>query len=204
MYLYFARHGESQANVAHVISNRDLPHPLTERGVTQSQELAEHLRARSIAAVYCSPILRARQTAAIVAGVLGIAVAVTDALREFDCGVAEGRGDAEAWALHAAVVADWRRGEHARRIEGGESLLDLRARFVPFVEQIVAEAPGDVLLIGHGGLYYATLPLVLPNIAPEFPYANGIENCAYVLAERTPAGLVCRAWCGAALALINR
>jgi broad specificity phosphatase PhoE len=36
MKLYVTRHGESEANILHIISNRDLPHPLTKKGSLQA------------------------------------------------------------------------------------------------------------------------------------------------------------------------
>jgi probable phosphoglycerate mutase len=102
--LIFSRHGESEANVLRVISNRDLPHPLTERGRIQAQALAERLAKRRILALYASPVLRAQQTALMVGGKLSLSIHTAEALREFDCGVMEGRGDAEAWQAHHEVI----------------------------------------------------------------------------------------------------
>lgn len=199
MNIYFARHGQSEANVLRVISNRGLVHPLTELGRAQAAALAESLHGRPIVRIYTSPLLRARQTAEIVASALGVPVEEADALREPDCGEAEGRDDAEAWALNAGCWTAWRAGQHDHRVPGGESLLDIRARFVPFVERLAA-APqsGDLLLIGHGMLYHTLLPLVLTNVDHAFGDAHAIPNTGFIVAEATPAGLVCREWCGVA------
>ena len=63
------------------------------------------------------------------------------ALREFDCGLAEGRSDEEAWQLHASVMTDWLdRGRYGARIPGGESFDDLRRRFVPFISELTQPA----------------------------------------------------------------
>ena len=40
----------------------------------------------------------------------------------------------------------WWRGELDARLPGGESALDLRARFLPAVERIVGDGDGDVVL----------------------------------------------------------
>src|SRR3712207_7985054 len=48
-------------------SNRDVPHALTERGRAQVEALAEKLQGIQFGAFYCSPILRARQSANILA-----------------------------------------------------------------------------------------------------------------------------------------
>src|SRR5512140_3617462 len=100
MRLYFTRHGESEANRLKIISNRDLPHPLTETGRLQASTLAERLRTRPILRVYASPLLRARQTGEILSTALKVPLELVDGLREPDCGELEGRTDADARAAH--------------------------------------------------------------------------------------------------------
>ena len=137
MRLYFVRHGQSEANVQMVISNRDLFHPLTELGRRQAEALAQSLADVPVAAIYSSPIVRAAQTAQIVAAAKGLPVQMADALREPDCGIIEGRADEDAWAEHDRVMRDWvMQRKFDSRIEGGESFHDLRARFVPFVDRL--------------------------------------------------------------------
>ena len=140
MKITFTRHGESHANILRQISNRGLVHPLTRKGREQAAALADKLRERAITRIYTSPLLRAIETSIIVAERLEVDYEVTDALREFDCGIAEGRADQAAWQMWQEVFDDWtthRRWE--RRIEGGESFYDVRDRFVPFIEGLVAQ-----------------------------------------------------------------
>jgi hypothetical protein len=54
------------------------------------------------------------------------------------------------------------------------------------------------VLVGHGGLYRAMLPVVLSNIAHRHIMGRDFPNAAYVLAETRPGGLHCPEWCGAA------
>ena len=105
MRILFSRHGESQANILHIISNRDLPHRLTPAGVEQALALAEAVSGYNLMQVFSSPILRAQETAGIIAARFGLPLTVSPALREFDCGGMEGRGDEEAWAAHREVIA---------------------------------------------------------------------------------------------------
>jgi probable phosphoglycerate mutase len=136
---YFARPGESEANVLREISNRGLKHPLTEKGRQQAQTLAAVLQPAGIAAIYTSPLLRAVQTAEILSEALGVGLEVTDALREYDCGILEGTSGPETWAAFWALREAWWPGRQwDRRIEGGESFLDMQARFVPFIEGLLA------------------------------------------------------------------
>ncbi len=199
MRLYFVRHGQSVANVQMVISNRDLFHPLTELGRQQAEALAQLLAEVPVAAIYSSPIVRAAQTAQIVATHLGLPVESADALREPDCGIMEGRGDDDAWAEHDRVRHDWVvQRQFDSRIEGGESYNDLRTRFVPFIDQLMAkhgDTEHNLLLMTHGSLLYLMLPLVLTNIdlatVGEYP----MPNTAVIIAEKRKNGLVCIAWC---------
>lgn len=208
MKLYFVRHGESEANLLRELSNRGQRHPLTPRGREQARALADSLRAAGpFAQVYTSPLLRAAETAALLAAAVQapvtacpISVGVADALREFDCGVLEGRADAEAWAAHDGLVVAWLAGRHAERIEGGESFDDLRARFVPFVARLLADPPasGDLILVSHGGLLRLMLPLVLANVSPAFAprriRPHPLRNAVAVEAETRGAELWCTRW----------
>ena len=96
MKLYFVRHGESEANTAHVISNHGWMHPLTETGQQQARDLAARLSPIGAKIIYTSPLRRAVETAEILALALKLPVQVDDALREYDCGDVEGKADAES------------------------------------------------------------------------------------------------------------
>jgi probable phosphoglycerate mutase len=197
MRLIFARHGESEANVLQVISNRDLPHALTDKGRIQAQALAERLAERPVVALYASPILRAQQTARIVADKLDLPVQTRAALREFDCGVMEGQGGLPAWQAHEEIMAAWDAGDYDRRIEGGECFNEIKARFVPFVQALVehfSRTDGDMVLISHGSVLQQMLPLVLTNIDRNFTKGYPLGNCVCVVAEPDQGQLRCEEW----------
>jgi len=198
MKLYLARHGQSEANVLRVISNRGSIHPLTELGRQQAAELARAMTGIPITKVYSSPLLRARQTAEIVSAALHLPVEISDALREPDCGIAEGRSDEVAWAEHRCVWNAWDEGRCDDRIEGGESFNDLRARFLPFIERLRVEhaASDQLLLISHGQLLSTMLAELLANAAEVFAEQRPIPNTGMIVVERQTAGWVCVDWCG--------
>jgi len=195
MKLYFVRHGESKANLLNEFSNRGLKHGLTEKGKRQAHALAQSLQSVPVVAIFSSPLLRARQTAEILAHALGIAYQVTDALREFDCGILEGRSDAASWQRYWQLSEAWlSRQEWEQRIEQGESFVDIQQRFVPLVDQVVhayGTSASAIVLIGHGGTYRCMLPLVLRNIDFRFSIEHGMSHTAAIVAELRPEGLVC-------------
>ena len=198
MRLLFARHGESEANVRRVIANRGAGHPLTERGRAQAAELADGVRAEAVTRIVSSPSRRAAETAKVVRRVLRLPVELAEELREFDCGVYQGRSDADAWAAHAHVQSRWLAGQPEARLAGGESLIDLKDRFIPFVEGLAAsDARHDevVLLIGHGGLFLAVLPEILIGIHPAVARERGLGHGRVIVAEHQSVGrLTCVDW----------
>ena len=200
MRIIFTRHGESHANILRQISNRGLVHPLTRNGRAQAVTLADKLRDRAITRICTSPTLRAIETSVIVAERLGVDYEVTDALREFDCGVAEGRTDESAWQMWHEVFDAWTlHGRWEQRIEGGESFYDVRDRFVPFIEGLAAQygATGaNLLCVAHGGVLWLMLPLVLPNVDADLMSQHGFGHATCIISELGPDGLRCVEWDG--------
>jgi probable phosphoglycerate mutase len=194
MKMIFARHGEGQANLAHKIANRGLRYGLTTLGRRQAVALAERLREFPIQIIYTSPVLRAIETSVLLAERLEVPYEVAEALREYDCGVAEGRSDPAAWRLWQDLFEAWtiqRRWE--ARIDGGESFFQVRDRFVPFIEQVVDHYRGSesaVVCVAHGGIFWTMLPLVL-NIdkAESFSRLN-FDYTSFLVAEENCGKLV--------------
>jgi broad specificity phosphatase PhoE len=201
MKLYFVRHGESEANTLGIISNRGLMYGLTDTGHQQAAALAAKLKDIRFARLVSSPLLRAIQTAEIVSRELGVPYEVTDALREYDCGSLEGQPFPPHLDDYLHLFSDWQAGQWDSHFEGGESLLDIQARFVPFIERITRECgeTDNILLVSHGGTLLGALPIVLKNIDHAFAYGHHVGNTAVIIAEARPEGLACLAWCDAAL-----
>ena len=198
MKLYFVRHGESEANVLHVISNRETPHGLTPLGRQQASTLANSLRNVPITTIFSSPILRARQTAEILAGTFHQMYQVTEALREYDCGILEDKADEESWKLHREIAEDWTLNQnYLRKPEGGECFLDIRSRFIPFIEELTLDGldrDDHILLVGHGGLFQLMLPLILTNVDIPFAQSHGMRHTETVIVQQGQNGLVCLQW----------
>jgi len=202
--LYFVRHGESTANVLRVFSNNDHTHPLSERGLEQARALACSLAGLTFDRIYTSPILRARQTAQILADALQVPLQIADALREWDVGIYEGSADPAGWEAHARVQDLWfNHHDVDARMPGGESFREIKGRFFPFIQGLLLteQSPEtSIILVGHGGLYTAMLPAILSNVDHVFAIKHPFANAGYALAETRPDGLFCIQWCTAPLA----
>ena len=195
MKLYLVRHGESEANIQHIISNRQSPLGLTSRGKGQANALAENLKDLPITAIYSSPVLRARETAEILSQKFHIQYQITEALREYDCGILEEKSDDESWKLHGEIAEDWTLNHnYLRKPDGGETFLDIQNRFLPFIKLLKQVNDEHILLIEHGGLFHLMLPLILTNIDDHFVKSHGLGHTDCVIAELQSNGLVCKQW----------
>lgn len=136
--LYLVRHGETAWSITGQATGRaDIP--LTERGERDARRLAAPLSALKTAAVFTSPLQRARHTAELA----GFAEAVPDAdLVEWDYGTDEGRRTLDV----RAERPNWRLFDDGS--PGGESAAAVGAR----ADRVIARARacnGDVLIFAH-------------------------------------------------------
>ena len=153
--------------------------------------------------IYSSPVLRAIETSVILANRLDLDYEVVDALREYDCGIAEGRSDDVGWQLWQELFDAWVIHKRwGQKIEGGESFYDIRDRFVPFIEHLVSrygDTETEIVCVSHGGTYWMMLPLVLENVDHKLISKHGFDYAACIVSELRPAGLFCIEWNGYAV-----
>lgn len=198
MKIIFARHGESQANTLHIISNRKLPHGLTTKGREQAAILANRLQENQINLIFTSSIPRAVETGDIIAASFGAEIKVVDALREYDCGIIEGHSDEAAWQKWQKLFDAWTIYHHyEHRIEGGESYYEVKHRFMTFMEGLIkeyTESPAVILCISHAGIYSIMLPVVLQNVNHDMISKYGLGYTSFIVAEQAKSGLVCTQW----------
>jgi broad specificity phosphatase PhoE len=144
------RHAESEGNVGGMIQGwTDLR--LTSVGEEQAALVARRLAGERIAAVYTSPLLRARETARPIAEALGHDLVEEPDLRERFYGRAQGltwTEAAERWPLgEAAHHRDW-----AMAVPEVESLAGLRRRSVAVVNALLDRHVDEtVVCVSHGG-----------------------------------------------------
>ena len=151
--LFLVRHGETLANREfRYIGSRD--DTLSSIGEIQAAQLAEALAPLPIAAIYSSPLQRARLTAEAIAAPHRLEVRVTSELRECDFGTWEGLSRAEVLARSpedAQRLQDWER-DSTSAPPDGESFAAMQQRVAAFVEQLAEAHAGQALaLVSHVG-----------------------------------------------------
>lgn len=170
--LLLVRHGQTDANVRGALDSRPPGEPLNERGHRQAAALARRLADDPVTAVYASRATRAQQTAAPLATVLDLEVIVLDGVHEVFVGDLEGREDPAALVAFHDIYDRFWQGELDARLPGGESAIDLRARFVPAVEKVMDGADGSVVLVSHGAAIRLGAAALLGDTAETAYVAN--------------------------------
>jgi broad specificity phosphatase PhoE len=163
--LLLARHGQSVSNAVRRFQGvQDVP--LSELGRQQAEALGAALKRRRIAAIYSSPLQRARLTAEIASAAIGAPLQCVEDLRELSLGEWEGCTVEEVRARPGDPYACWVRDPVAGMPPGGEPLAGVQARVLRAVADIERAHPNgdDVLVVCHGGVISAYLAhcLALP------------------------------------------
>ncbi|MDR3635581.1 MAG: histidine phosphatase family protein [Isosphaeraceae bacterium] len=150
--IYLLRHGATALNrlVPYRLQGRATDLPLDPEGVEQARCAAVALERVPLAAVYCSPLLRALETARIVASPHGREPVAVDALTEADIG----RWEGQTWEDIEESEPERFRQFHARPgtvpYPDGESFLDVQRRVTPAFQRIAADHAGaHVAVVGH-------------------------------------------------------
>lgn len=154
-YVVFVRHGESVRQSEPGDDHDSFDTPLSERGRSQANAVAERLSGRSIDSLYSSPLKRAHETAEIVAEETGLDVSVDEDLREVDIDhsramkAMEDESFLENLDNKIPSMEDFRWGA----LDFAESSESLRQRVESTVDSIVENHPGETLVIfSHTGV----------------------------------------------------
>ena len=174
----FIRHGQTAFNTESRLQGA-MPVPIDQRGIEQSQALAQHLLTLEIDALYTSPRLRAKATADIVAASLGLPAIEDERLAEIRFGDFEGHTFAEVAQRYPDAYAKWQSGYRAYRVPGGESRLDVQRRMQAAWEDIIAGDGRRVAIITHS----SAMVILLASMFTELP-AKRVLNTSITTLER--------------------
>lgn len=190
--IYLVRHGQTLQNRAGLLQGRS-DFPLNEQGEAQARRVGAYFRERGVSfdAVYSSPLCRARQTAALIAGEQ-IPVRVDERLIEMDYGPYEGMD------LHKPapeVLAFFMDFVNVPAPAGMEPLPDVTARLGAFLEELRPEAEGrNILISTHAIALKGALEYLTPESRGSY-WAKSIANCAVYVTEPEHGGYRVPALC---------
>lgn len=146
--IYFIRHGESEANAANLVAGQTDP-SLTPKGVQQAETAGEFAKTQQLKfdLIVSSPLIRARNTASIIAKYVGYPEAniqLKDELKERNCGDFEG-GPTESYYSTPETVSVNEYG-----VESLEHLYERASNFIDWLKKEYADK--RVLIVSHTGI----------------------------------------------------
>lgn len=195
MRLILVRHGQTVSNLEGTLDTAVPGADLTDLGREQAAAAARTLATEAIGAVFASTLVRTQQTAAPLADLLGLDVAVRDGLREARAGDLEMRSDEASVRTYLKTYLAWINGDLDARMPGGEAGTDVIAR----VDAVAAEAAESgvdaVALFSHGATIRAWCAARATNLDPEYVARNPLHNCGAVhLVRGARQSWIAEAW----------
>ncbi len=149
--LLLARHGETGPDYkGRFVGSSDVP--LAGDGPEQVERLAGLVATYRPEICLCSPLLRARQTAAPVAAAAGLPVTIDEELREVDFGRWEAKTFDEIRAIDPELVRQWAAWREDFSFPDGETLRGFKERVRKTTLRLTRLEAETVLVISHGGV----------------------------------------------------
>lgn len=169
--LYLIRHGRQNSTLCNV----DVE--LSPEGRIQAELLRDRLKLYGLDALYSSNLIRARQTAEILNGALGLRHEIREELREISFGLMEGRSD----EYNDEHFRDFKE-EQKKLLEdipypGGENGTSVYERAMPVIQEIVQSGRQNIAVVTHGGTIRVLLAALFGrNQARRFLFGVALEN----------------------------
>ena len=158
--LYLVRHGATQLSAEDKFAG-EVDVLLSDAGHDQARKLGKRLSHETISAVYSSPMKRTIATATEVANLHALEVQTMPELREIAHGRWEGRARADVEREFAEEYARWEEDPYSFAPVGGESGLQVTARALPALLQLVERHAGQrFVVVSHK----ATIRLLLSSL----------------------------------------
>jgi broad specificity phosphatase PhoE len=185
-HLVMLRHGQTEYNAGSRMQGQ-VDTDLSDLGREQAAAAAEVLAKRQPLTIVSSDLRRALDTAVVLGERSGLPVLVDTRLRETHLGDWQGLTHLEVDAAAPGARLAWR--ENARWApHGGESRVDVAARSMPLVAELITEQSEwgvdepdrPVVLVAHGGLIAALTAALLGIPVDNWPILGGMGNASWV------------------------
>jgi broad specificity phosphatase PhoE len=158
--VYLIRHGATELSAEDRFAGAVVV-LLSDAGRDQSARLSARLSAEPICAVYASPMRRTIATAELIAEPHHLTVEVVDDLREIAHGRWEGKTRAQVEREYAEEYKRWEHDPFSFAPVGGETGLQVTARALPALLQLVERHEGKPFVIVS---HKATIRLLLSSL----------------------------------------
>lgn len=179
--LYIMRHGKTDWNVRRRLQGRtDIP--LNDDGRSMAEKARNEYMDVHFDVCYCSPLIRAKETAEILLKGRNIPIITDDRLLEMSFGVYEGIENSFQIPDCPINVLFKEPEKYTVPAENAESLEELYSRTGSFLKEVVEpqlQDGKDILIVGHGAMNSSIICQVR-NIPVEKFWSAGIDNCKLI------------------------
>ena len=177
--LYLIRHAATEANLARPARLQGRRHdpPLACLGIRQAEATRDFLATHAIRHCYSSPMLRAVQTAEIVAAPHGLTPQPLEALTECDVGRWEGLDWQTIRFLDAENYERFRHSPGRHGYPGGESFADVQTRVAAALDGLLERHAGEALLVLGHHVVNRTYLAGLLGLPPGQSRGVVLDNC---------------------------
>jgi len=184
--MYLIRHGATEANLAKPARLQGRRHnpPLARLGIRQAEMTRDFLAVRPLDVCYSSPLLRAVQTASIIAAPHGLSPQPLDELTECDVGNWEGMDWQEIRYLDAEGYRRFMDNPAEFGYPGGESFGDVYRRSRDCLERLLAQHAGKAILVVAHHVVNRTYLAGLLGLTPDQARQVTLDNCGVSLVTR--------------------
>lgn len=149
MKIYVVRHGQTEWNVLRKMQgSADIP--LNENGINQAKQTKQNLKNTKFDIIFCSPLIRAKQTAEIINEEKNLKIIYDERLRERNYGEFEGTSKSsfnynEFWAYNNNI-----------KYNKAENVQDFFNRIYNFLDDIKSSYSNkNILIVCHAGVVKA-------------------------------------------------
>ncbi|KKS44515.1 hypothetical protein A2567_01090 [Candidatus Azambacteria bacterium RIFOXYD1_FULL_42_11] len=199
-YIFFARHGETEADRLCYLQSQTIDEPLNKTGRTQAKKLGKRLKDQNIGLMVVSPTKRTLETANLIMDIIApphVADVINPDFLEINCGSLDGLFYAiiektlsdlfNAWWGTSAPFAK-------RRLSfpDGESFKQIVNRGKSAAKYLLSEISTrnqNILVIGHGNMNAVIAATLLGLDTNEFFAAIYFQNCGLIKIDRNFNGL---------------
>lgn len=172
------RHGKTDWNEKHRLQGRtDIP--LNEDGKRMASEAARKYKDVKIDVCFCSPLVRAMETAELFVGERDIPIITDDRLMEMSFGEYEGTENYFSVSDCPINALFTKPEEYTESFGGAETFEELFQRTGEFLTEVInplLDKGKDVLIVGHGAMN-SSIICQIKNYPIEKFWSAGIENC---------------------------
>ena len=185
--IYLVRHGITQANRENRFAGRTAEglHP---DGSEQIHQVGARLLGKNIGGIFCGPLQRTVQSAEILSAMLQVPLSWLDGFNEINIPHWDGLSKDDIRQQHGEEYPTWLAAPHLFRLPGCETIKEVQERALAACDTLIADHPGEDLLVVSHLIVLRSLVLFYRNLAIRDFRSIKIDNGSILRLAQTADG----------------